>query len=86
MRTERMGTSRAFQIRESLRRDRAMELADVHSEHISARDKAMRSARDWRQFAFDSNDIGGLYQADAWIKCARRLNHHALATRPERAA
>lgn len=71
----------AIRHRESLRRERMM-----HEEHLAARDKAMQKAREWREFAFERDEIGALYQADAWVKCARRSNHHALACRRQGAA
>lgn len=72
-----MGTREAFRIRESLRRARTA----LITEHETGRAEAMAAARKWRQWAFDNDDIGALYQADAWVKCARRCNHHALIVR-----
>ena len=75
--TEPMGTSHPFQMREGFRRERTKNTNEL----TTSRDHAMSRARAWRQFAYDSDDIAALYQADAWVKCARRCNHNDIATR-----
>ena len=59
--------------------ERAQQMRD---EHLQQRDAYMRKARQWRQYAFDRDDIGALFQAEDFVKAARRSNHHAVALIP----